>query len=131
MSDKMTRNFTKEEVACPCCGLLPTYAFMLMVQGVRDYAGVPLSVSSCARCETHNESIGGASKSHHIVDGNESQDDKHGAIDIRVSPKDGVLRYKIVAGAVKLGFTGIEIGTHHVHLDTRKTTPFMWTGVSK
>lgn len=130
MPEKMTNNFTKDEVKCPCCGLLPTYAFMLKVQQLRDLVGSPLSVGSCARCNTHNAIIGGASKSHHIVDGTESQDDDHGAIDIKVKPDDGVMRYRIVNAAMRLGFTGIEIATHHIHLDTRKTTPYLWTGIS-
>jgi hypothetical protein len=38
-----------------------------------------------------------------------------------------VFRLKIVTKAIELGFTGIGIADDFVHVDTRGTTPVMWT----
>ena len=47
------------------------------------------------------------------------------AADIAVS--NGFERMNIVHEALKMGFSGIGVGKNFVHLDTRKTTPVMWT----
>ena len=48
------------------------------------------------------------------------------ACDIAVS--NGFERMNIVHEALKMGcFNGIGVGKNFVHLDTRKTTPVMWT----
>jgi len=132
MREKLTEHFYKDEVECPDCGALPSKAFMSRVEELRIDYGHPISVSSCARCVAHNREIGGANGSHHIVsiDGVDDED-THGAIDIRMKPRSSDLRYELIRCAYSAGFTGIEIGTHHIHLDTRTTVPILWTGISK
>lgn len=74
-------NFSKEELACPCCGLLnPDLEFLDIVQRIRDEFGMPMFVTSMCRCEKHNKEVGGYPKSRHIC----SEIQKADAIDISV-----------------------------------------------
>jgi len=47
------------------------------------------------------------------------------AADIQVN--SGAEKYKIVQNALAIGFTGIGIADTFVHVDTRTTTPVIWT----
>jgi len=47
------------------------------------------------------------------------------AADIQVN--SGAEKYKIVQNAMAIGFTGIGIADTFVHVDTRTTTPVIWT----
>ena len=47
------------------------------------------------------------------------------AADIKIT--NAAHRFNIVKNAVKLGFTGIGIANTFIHVDTRGTTPVIWT----
>jgi len=47
------------------------------------------------------------------------------AADIKIT--NAADRLKIVRAALELGFTGIGVASDFVHVDTRGTTPVMWT----
>ena len=65
-------NFTKEEFRCRCGGKYctgfpaePEEALVRLAQQVRSHFGQPVTVSSGVRCQTHNQSVGGAAGSRH------------------------------------------------------------------
>lgn len=67
-------NFEKEEFACKCGGKFchgypahPQEALVRAAQKVRDYFGVPVTVSSGLRCPAHNRAVGGVSNSRHLT----------------------------------------------------------------
>jgi len=91
-------------------------AFLERLDQLREECGFPFRITSGYRDETHP---------------NEARKEKPGthnqgiAADIAVF--NGFERMNIVHNALKLGFGGIGVAKGFVHVDTRTTTPVMWT----
>ena len=91
-------------------------AFLERLDQLREECGFPFTITSGFRDETHP---------------NEARKETPGthnqgiAADIKVS--NGTERMNIVHQALKMGFGGIGIAKTFVHVDTRTTTPVMWT----
>ena len=124
---RLTKNFTHEEIRCSCgkCdgGEVDPIA-LAKLQLLRDRLGIPMPVTSGSRCSKKNASVCGAMRSRHLTsyDGVNRRSD---GFDIACT--SDAMRYRIVALAISLGFTGIGVGKTFVHLDTRGTkTPVMW-----
>lgn len=93
------------------------HEFLLKLDELREKVGFPFRITSGWRDATNPA---------------EARKEKPGthnqgiACDIAVS--NGFERMNIVHEALKMGcFNGIGVGKNFVHLDTRKTTPVMWT----
>lgn len=91
-------------------------AFLLKLDQLREECGFPFVITSGYRDATHPYE---AKKE---TPGLHSQGK---AADIRVS--NGFERMNVVHNALKLGFNGIGVAKEFVHVDTRDTTPVMWT----
>jgi len=69
----LTKNFNKSEFECSCgCVMPPRVLYNIRIvaenlQVLRDFVGSPIKVNSAYRCPKHNEAIGGASRSQHIL----------------------------------------------------------------
>jgi len=64
----LTRNFSRSEFACPCCGRADVDMRLVdALQELRDLAGVPVRVNSGFRCAKHNREVGGARRSRHLL----------------------------------------------------------------
>lgn len=63
----LTKNFSRHEFACHCgCGFDDIDLDLVeILQRLRDWAGVPLQVTSGCRCERHNKRVGGVANSWH------------------------------------------------------------------
>ena len=91
-------------------------AFLEKLDHLREECGFPFRITSGYRDETHP---------------NEARKEKPGthnqgiAADIAVS--NGFERMNVVHNALKLGFNGVGVAKSFVHVDTRTTTPVMWT----
>lgn len=133
MSKQITAHFQQHEVECPDgCGGMPTMAFMDKLETLRVMCGFPFRMSSVARCATHNEAIGGAKQSDHIVRANVSAKSERGAGDIKVDEFGYERRYSIVKNAINLGFDVIEICNAHIHVGIRGVeNGILFTGISK
>lgn len=112
-----SKSFKPAEVACKCgCGFLPQHDFMLKVQALRDLVDFPLTVSSGARCATHN-----ARESHTGADGPHTTGR---AIDFAISRGQAL---KLVRCALMAGFTGIGVAqkgeARFIHLDDLPDAP--------
>lgn len=61
--------FKQEELECKCgCGLyIPNQELLDVLDDVRDYFGVPVTVTSGTRCKVHNAEIGGRVNSQHLL----------------------------------------------------------------
>lgn len=64
--------FTKDEFKCKCggkyCNGFPVevdYKLLQLADVVREHFGMPITVSSGVRCETHNAKVGGVANSRH------------------------------------------------------------------
>ncbi len=57
----MYQYFSKEELACPCCGISEMNTlFMQRLTRMRRETGIVMPVTSGFRCELHDKDIGGA-----------------------------------------------------------------------
>jgi zinc D-Ala-D-Ala carboxypeptidase len=74
---KVSANFTKKELSCPCCGrtaveaqVLSEKEFLRIVQKLENlrtaFGGTPLKITSSFRCPAHNKAVGGAPSSMHM-----------------------------------------------------------------
>ena len=91
-------------------------AFLEKLDQLREECGFPFTITSGFRDETH------PNEARKEIPGTHNQGI---AADIKVS--NGTERMNIVHQALKMGFGGIGIAKTFVHVDTRTTTPVMWT----
>lgn len=109
--------FTLDEFDCEHSGDNRMCAeFLQKLDNLRHDAGIPFVVTSGYRSPTHPEE---SKKTH---PGTHSQGI---AADIRIT--NGGDLYTILKLALEHGFTGIGIAKTFIHLDTRGTTPVVWT----
>ncbi len=61
--------FKRKEFACKCgCGFdTVDYELAAVLDATREHFGRPITVTSGARCVTHNASIGGRKSSQHLL----------------------------------------------------------------
>lgn len=63
---KLSKHFSKRELACPCCGLyIPNTGLLMALEYVRHNIG-QVTVTSSTRCEKHNKEVGGKVGSKHL-----------------------------------------------------------------
>ena len=107
----MTPHFTKSELACKCgCGMLPEKDFMDKVENLRVRYGMPLKVSSAARCPIYNATVSKTGAAGPHTTGR--------AIDFAVSHLNSWLLLRL---AMAEGFTGIGVNQkgdgRFIHID--------------
>ena len=90
--------------------------FIHRLDELREACGFPFIVTSGYRDKTHSAEAKKATGGQHTLGV---------AADIRITK--GADRYKIVAKAIELGFTGIGIAKTFVHVDLRGSTPVIWS----
>lgn len=90
--------------------------FLLRLDALRFACGFPFKVVSGYRSPEHSEESVKATPGQHALGV---------AADIRVV--GGARRRKIVYTALRMGFGGIGVGKDFVHVDTRASTPVIWT----
>ena len=113
---QLTKNFTREEMACPCgCGqdVVDWYALECL-QRFRDALKIPFR-PNVNRCPKHNQELidkgyPASKKSLHM---------KHVAFDVPLP--DYVEKESAVTLAEDAGFTGIGLYDWGLHLDTGRT----------
>lgn len=122
----LTEHFAESELACRCCGQLPTdgisMALLLGLERLRSRIGDrPINITSGYRCPAHNRAVGGVWNSQHV---------KGTAADIYV---DG-MSVRELARICKQIFDGVGtyVGDGFVHVDMREggSVPgyFTWEG---
>ena len=111
------RNFELSEFACSHTGKNDMdSSFLTKLDELRDRCGFPFVITSAYRDITHP------------VEAKKNKGGTHTqgiAADIRVA--NGNQKYTIVKEAMAMGFTGIGIANTFIHVDTRTTTPVIWT----
>ena len=65
----LSNHFRREEFACKCgCGFDTVDAGLLRIlEAARDYFDSPVIITSACRCMAHNERVGGAQASQHLL----------------------------------------------------------------
>tara|TARA_B110000211_G_scaffold199897_1_gene230559 strand:- start:295 stop:675 length:381 start_codon:yes stop_codon:yes gene_type:complete len=113
--------FSRSEFSCQYTGENKIEdSLLLKVDELRERCGFPFIITSGYR-----------SLAHPIERAKKTNTGTHAqgiAADIKVI--DGVQRFKIVAEAIKMGFTGIGVASNFVHVDIRSLdtneSPVMW-----
>tara|TARA_R110000803_G_scaffold150363_2_gene215738 strand:+ start:147 stop:494 length:348 start_codon:yes stop_codon:yes gene_type:complete len=113
----MFKYFTLEEFACQETGENDiSEEFVHALDALRHEAGFAFVITSGFRSRKHSLEV--------KKPGGGGQHTTGCAADIAVSGGDQ--RYRLVAAALKLGFSGIGIAKTFIHVDTRTTTPVIW-----
>ena len=110
------RHFSAAEFRCKCgCGAgieRMNTDLLMMLDELRDRAGIPLVLSSPYRCEAHNRKIGGVNNSAHT---------RGYAVDIRCV--DSHSRFVILQALLEVGFRRIELAPTWIHVDNDPDKP--------
>lgn len=117
----LSAHFSKSEFACrvnglPCphCGGMAVVhpALIEALEDIREFAGIPIQITSGYRCAAHNAAVGGKPNSAHLLGE---------AADFWVSgDKD---RFKFLEAAFIYGPMRIGIGKEFIHVDVSHTLP--------
>ena len=112
------KHFTREELDCQVTGTNNMeIEFLEKLDELRAYCGFPFVITSGYRHPTL-----------HPIERKKDVPGTHAqgiAADIKIT--NAADRFTLVNNAVKLGFTGIGVASDFIHVDTRGTTPVMWT----
>ena len=110
--------FTREEFDCNASGTNNMeQEFLEKLDELRACCGFPFVITSGYRHPTM-----------HPIERKKEVPGTHAqgiAADIKIT--NAADRLKVVYAALELGFTGIGVASDFVHVDTRGTTPVMWT----
>ena len=111
------RPFSATEFRCKCgcaAGIERMHPdLLMMLDELRDRAGIPLVLSSAYRCEAHNRKVGGVNASAHT---------RGYAVDIKCL--NSHTRFQILQAALEAGFRRIELAPTWIHVDTDPDKPF-------
>mgnify|MGYP000580046723 FL=1 len=91
--------------------------FLQKLDELRAYCGFPFVITTGYRHSTL-----------HPIESKKDVPGTHAqgiAADIKIT--NAADRLKLVVAAIGLGFTGIGVASDFIHVDTRGTTPVMWT----
>lgn len=104
---KITKNFTTNEMKCPCCGECKMdEEFMANLQRVREICGFGFRVNSAYRCEEYNAKVSNNTRGQHATGQ---------AVDI--SMKDRYKRYKMLLVLLKYEyFKDVAISKTFIHI---------------
>ncbi len=116
-NSKLSEHFTRDELACRCCGRLHQNhaALVVELEKLRAAYGEPLIITSGYRCTRHNVKVGGATNSRHLAGD---------AVDIATPTPEHQTRLLMAAKRCG-GWNGVGIASTFVHLD-RRDTPAKW-----
>jgi len=113
MMGDLTKNFSKEEFACPCCGEFKMdNGLVAFLQAVREYVDTPLKINSGFRCEKHNREVGGRSSSEHLT-----------GMAVDVACTSSRLRYELISNAMRAGITRLGIADTFIHIGVSSEHP--------
>ena len=110
-------HFKDSELACKCCGKVHiSPELRTRLESLRSMAGKPVIITSCYRCQKHNDDVGGVRDSQHICGR---------AADIKVK---GLSPQEVARLARRSGFTFIKTYSTWTHVDIREQRHYAQAG---
>ena len=113
----MFKHFSKDEFACSHTGNNEIQdKFIEMLDILRENCGFPFVITSGYRSPKHS------------IEAKKAKPGTHAqgiAADIKTA--SGQQRHKIIKAAMIMGFNGIGVAKSFVHVDTRKSSPVVWS----
>lgn len=109
----LSAHFSRHEFRCPCCGRAEVAPRLIEVlEGIRSWAGIPMTITSGFRCPAHNAAVGGKPDSAHL---------RGEAADFFVS--GSIDRFRLLEGAFMGDALRIGIGADFIHVDVSIDLP--------
>ena len=110
----LSAHFSLREFRCTCgCNqVIVSPALIEVLEDIREFSGVPMTITSGFRCPAHNAAVGGAPSSAHL---------SGEAADFFVS--GNIDRFKFLEAAFVYGARRIGIGKDFVHVDVKADSP--------
>jgi uncharacterized protein YcbK (DUF882 family) len=117
----LSKHFNKSELSCHCgCGFcISDSVFLARLDLLRDKLGVPIVITSGARCQTYNNTLSESkSNSAHTL-----------GLAVDMSAGSSVTKYSLIRQAIQSGFRRIGVGANFVHIDSDSSKPqeVLWT----
>ena len=119
----VTANFSRDEIACPCCGaVIYNENFIKKIQILRDLLGIPFIIREGGfyRCTFYNSTLKNASPT--------SKHKRGIAIDISMHGWTNSQCWKLVKFAMDMRLS-VGLYSGHVHLDMREGEPSIFYGI--
>lgn len=114
----LSEHFKTSEFACKHCGLYYVDpALVNALESIRRRVGKPVIINDAFRCIEHNESVGGAKNSQHLLGK---------AADIRIEGYTGRDLYNITESSKLFNGIGRDDFHNYVHVDIREHGLVRW-----
>lgn len=113
MTQQLTTHFAASEFRCPCgnCAAVEIdLALLIVLESVREYYKLPVTVTSGHRCRDHNAAVNGAPDSQHLTG--------HAA-DIKVAGRSAAMVAAWLAAQPWANRIGLGTYSTFTHVDTR------------
>ena len=110
----LSAHFSLDEFRCPCgCNQVVVHPALIdTLENIREFAGIPIQITSGYRCTAHNAAVGGKPNSAHLLGE---------AADFWVSgDKD---RFKFIEAIAFYGPVRYGLGSDFIHVDVSHTLP--------
>lgn len=110
----LSAHFSTSEFRCKCgCGQVIVHpALIELLESIREFAGIPIQITSGYRCAEHNAAVGGVPSSAHTTGE---------AADFFVS--GNIDRFRFMEAFFLYGGLRLGIGKDFLHVDTSQTLP--------
>jgi uncharacterized protein YcbK (DUF882 family) len=110
----LSEHFSTDEFRCRCgCGqVVVSPALIEVLEDIREFSGIPMTITSGFRCPEHNAAVGGAPSSAHL---------SGEAADFFVS--GNLDRFKFLEAAFLYGAMRVGVGSDFLHIDVKQAAP--------
>jgi hypothetical protein len=125
---RVSKHFAQSEFDCKCgCNseVVVSRDLIDLLEGIRVSVGDAIKITSGARCENHNRSVGGASESWHLTRNHTLYASDITYWDPAKRTNADILRLYVTAD--RIGASGLGLYSGRIHVDKRLTKRARWS----